>query len=105
PGRHPLLLDRLRADQPRHRPRLRDGRPADPLLMDAVATPVPLRARRVGWRGFLRGHPTITAGAAIMALAVLIALGAPWLGPLDPPPITPHTRRAPPPGPGCVSAR
>ena len=33
--------------------------------MDAVATSVASRARRVGWRGFLRGHPTIAAGTAI----------------------------------------
>ena len=64
--------------------------------MDAIATPVPLRARRVGWRGFLRGHPTITAGAAIMALAVLIALGAPWLGTVDPQQINPIMRLRPP---------
>jgi len=64
--------------------------------MDAVATPVPSRARRVGWRGFLRRHPTITPGAAIMALAVLIALGAPWLGTVDPQQINPIMRLRPP---------
>jgi len=52
--------------------------------------------RRGGFIGFLLGHPKIAIGSLILALLVLMALLAPWLGTVDPTAISPGRRtRAP----------
>ncbi|WP_201863219.1 ABC transporter permease [Microvirga soli] len=47
-------------------------------------------------RRFWRRHPTIFAGAAILAVMILVALLAPWLGTIDPTQLSPIRRLRPP---------
>src|SRR5207237_6919061 len=62
----------------------------------AVAPDLPdllpaVRLRR-GLIGFLRGHPTIAAGGAILLLMLLMAVFAPYLGTVDPTALAPARR-------------
>jgi peptide/nickel transport system permease protein len=66
----------------------------------AVAPPVgdlwPAVKRRTGVSGFVRRHPTIAIGAALLILAVLMAVLAPYLWTVDPTAIATSRRtRAP----------
>jgi peptide/nickel transport system permease protein len=44
----------------------------------------PIAPARSAVAAFLRRHPTVVAGLAILAVMTLIALAAPWLGTVDP---------------------
>ena len=56
---------------------------------------LPVRVRR-GVLGFLRNHPTVAIGGALLLLLVLIGVLAPWLGTVDPTALAPARRtRAP----------
>lgn len=48
------------------------------------------------FRDALRRHPTAVAGAAVLAMMVLAALFAPWLGTVDPQALAPVQRLKPP---------
>lgn len=51
---------------------------------------------RRGFIGFLRGHPTVAIGGALLLALVLIAIFAPYLGTVDPTALAPAKRtRAP----------
>ncbi|WP_426434626.1 ABC transporter permease [Bradyrhizobium genosp. P] len=55
----------------------------------------PVKIRR-GLLGFLRNHPTVAVGAALLLCLVLIAIFAPYLGTVDPTALAPAKRtRAP----------
>ena len=55
----------------------------------------PVKIRR-GFIGFLRGHPTVAIGGALLLMLVLIAIFAPYLGTVDPTALAPAKRtRAP----------
>lgn len=63
-----------------------------PLLSGALPDLFPpLRPRR-GWVAFVRRHPTVAIGAALLTLIVLLAALAPWLGTVDPTRISPSAR-------------
>ena len=56
---------------------------------------LPVKVRR-GFVGFLRNHPTVAIGGALLLLLVLIGVFAPYLGTVDPTAIAPAKRtRAP----------
>jgi peptide/nickel transport system permease protein len=56
---------------------------------------LPVKVRR-GFVGFLRNHPTVVIGGALLLLLILIAIFAPYLGTVDPTAIAPAKRtRAP----------
>ncbi|WP_332117060.1 ABC transporter permease [Azorhizobium caulinodans] len=66
----------------------------------AIATELPdiLKARkpRTGFIGFLRRHPTIAIGGALLLVLIFIAVFAPYLGTVDPSALSPARRtRAP----------
>ncbi|HLH91583.1 MAG TPA: ABC transporter permease [Xanthobacteraceae bacterium] len=65
---------------------------AAPTLPDILP---PIKIRR-GVTGFLRRHPTIAIGAAIILVMILMALLAPWLGTVDPTAIATYRRTRPP---------
>ena len=52
---------------------------------------VPVAIRR-GVFGFLRNHPTVAIGGALLLCLVLIGIFAPWLGTVDPTAISPARR-------------
>jgi len=52
--------------------------------------------RPARWSRFVRRHPAIALGGAIIAVMLAIALLAPWLGTLDPTAIAPAKRTRPP---------
>ncbi|WGD49526.1 ABC transporter permease [Bradyrhizobium sp. CB1650] len=55
----------------------------------------PVRIRR-GIVGFLRGHPTVAIGGALLIVLILIGIFAPYLGTVDPTALAPAKRtRAP----------
>ncbi|OAF10634.1 peptide ABC transporter permease [Bradyrhizobium centrolobii] len=55
----------------------------------------PVRIRR-GIIGFLRGHPTVAIGGALLIVLILIGIFAPYLGTVDPTALAPAKRtRAP----------
>jgi peptide/nickel transport system permease protein len=56
---------------------------------------LPVKVRR-GAVGFLRNHPTVAIGGALLLLLVLIAIFAPYLGTVDPTAIAPARRTRPP---------
>jgi peptide/nickel transport system permease protein len=56
---------------------------------------LPVKVRR-GVTGFLRNHPTVALGGALLLLLVLIAIFAPYLGTVDPTAIAPAKRTRPP---------
>ena len=56
---------------------------------------LPVKIRR-GFTGFLRNHPTVAIGAALLLVLILIGIFAPYLGTVDPTAISPARRtRAP----------
>jgi peptide/nickel transport system permease protein len=56
---------------------------------------LPVKIRR-GFVGFLRNHPTVAIGGALLLLLILVAIFAPYLGTVDPTAIAPAKRtRAP----------
>src|SRR5207247_4281168 len=56
---------------------------------------MPVKIRR-GVLGFLRNHPTVAIGAALLICLVLVGIFAPWLGTVDPTALAPARRtRAP----------
>jgi peptide/nickel transport system permease protein len=56
---------------------------------------LPVKVRR-GVTGFLRNHPTVAIGGALLLVLILIAIFAPYLGTVDPTAIAPAKRtRAP----------
>jgi peptide/nickel transport system permease protein len=63
----------------------------------AATVPVPVAPRARGRVAtFLRRHPTVAIGGALLALIVLASLAAPWLGTVDPIMIDPsHRLRSP----------
>ena len=52
---------------------------------------VPVKIRR-GFLGFLRNHPTVAIGGALLICLVLMGIFAPWLGTVDPTAIAPAKR-------------
>jgi peptide/nickel transport system permease protein len=72
--------------------------PVPPGLVIAPRLPdllLPVKIRR-GLAGFLRNHPTVAIGGALLLLLVLIGIFAPYLGTVDPTAIAPAKRtRAP----------
>jgi peptide/nickel transport system permease protein len=72
--------------------------PLPPGVIVAPQLPELLRqvAIRRGVIGFLRGHPTVAIGGALLLCLVLIAIFAPYLGTVDPTALAPAKRtRAP----------
>ncbi len=72
--------------------------PVPPGLVIAPPLPdllLPVKVRR-GVTGFLRNHPTVALGSALLLLLVLIAIFAPYLGTVDPTAIAPAKRTRPP---------
>jgi peptide/nickel transport system permease protein len=72
--------------------------PVPPGLAIAPSLPdllLPVKVRR-GVTGFLRNHPTVALGGALLLLLVLIAIFAPYLGTVDPTAIAPARRTRPP---------
>ena len=66
----------------------------------AVAPQLPELLRQVrvrrGILGFLRGHPTVAIGGALLVCLVLIGIFAPFLGTVDPTALAPARRTRPP---------
>ena len=66
----------------------------------AIAPPLPdlmLPVKiRHGVLGFLRNHPTVAIGGALLLCLVLIGIFAPWLGTVDPTALAPAKRTRPP---------
>ena len=68
--------------------------PVPPGLVIAPQLPdllLPVAIRR-GVLGFLRDHPTVAIGGALLLCLVLIAIFAPWLGTVDPTALAPAKR-------------
>src|SRR5436190_2583799 len=57
----------------------------------AAAIPIPTPAR-TGFPTFVRRHPTVAIGGALLLAIVLASLAAPWLGTVDPISIDPSHR-------------
>lgn len=57
---------------------------------------LPVRKRVRGLYGYIRRYPTIAAGSALLALLVLIAIFAPYLGTVDPTALATAKRTRPP---------
>jgi peptide/nickel transport system permease protein len=53
-------------------------------------------ARRRGWIQHAAAHPSIAVGLAVIALLILVAIFAPWLGTKDPTAISAFDRAKPP---------
>src|SRR5207237_5525108 len=96
-GGDPVVLRRVRADQPARRPDLHLPRSADPVLstlagnasiavLDAAPPTLPTVARRM-----VRSR-SILIGGAMLALVVLMAVLAPLLGTTDPSQVEPVLR-------------
>jgi len=72
--------------------------PVPPGLAIAPQLPdllLPVKIRR-GMLGFLRNHPTVAIGGALLLCLVLVGIFAPYLGTVDPTAIAPAKRtRAP----------
>jgi peptide/nickel transport system permease protein len=65
--------------------------PAEIAAAPAIAAP-----QRGRMHDLLRRHPTTIAGAALLALMILMAILAPWLGTVDPQALSPIHRLKPP---------
>ena len=68
--------------------------PLPPGLVIAPQLPdlmVPVAIRR-GVFGFLRSHPTVAIGGALLLCLILIGIFAPWLGTIDPTTLAPAKR-------------
>ncbi len=59
--------------------------------MSVVAASIPVQRRR-GLRQVWQKHPSVVIGAAMLAVTVLAAVAAPWLGTVDPQAISPFNR-------------
>ena len=70
-------------DQPRHRPGVRLGRPADPALTSGVPAAVAAGELRRLWRTFSRNRVAVL-GLALVAVVAAARCGAPLLTPPDP---------------------
>ncbi len=100
PGRHPHLLGRLRAREPAGRFELYAPRPAHPVLgaramaiiQSDLALPTAERARESGVRRYVRRHPTIVVGSALLLAMTVMAVFAPYLGTVDPQALAPIRR-------------
>ena len=97
------LIDRsalhaARSEDPLLSAAIRDHSPcrqASPLRRQLPDLLPPVKVRR-GLVGFLRRHPTIAIGGALLIVMVLIAVLAPYLGTVDPTALAPAQRtRAP----------
>ncbi|HZS82478.1 MAG TPA: ABC transporter permease [Stellaceae bacterium] len=64
----------------------------------AAAPPVVAAPQRGRLHDLLRRHPTAIAGAVLLALMILMAIFAPWLGTVDPQALAPIHRLKPPSG-------
>jgi len=66
---------------------------ANPTLVPSALPELfpPLRPQR-GWIAFVRRHPMVALGAALLTMIVLLAALAPWLGTVDPTRISPIAR-------------
>src|SRR4051812_25601589 len=104
-GLHRRRLGRLRADQPRRRPRLHVPRPADPrhrlmatLLVERAATEtVPAEVGQAAQAWYqLRRSPLALIGLAILLLVLFTMVTAPWIAPFDPYAINLRQRLLPP---------
>ena len=72
--------------------------PADAASAAAPALPdlwPPVKVRR-GFTGFLRRHPTVAIGGALLLVMVFIAVFAPYLGTVDPTTLATSRRTRPP---------
>jgi len=72
--------------------------PVPPGLVIAPPLPdlmLPVKVRR-GVTGFLRNHPTVALGGALLLCLILIGIFAPYLGTVDPTAIAPAKRTRPP---------
>ena len=68
--------------------------PVPPGLIIAPQLPdllLPVAIRR-GVFGFLRSHPTVAIGGALLLCLVLVGIFAPWLGTVDPTALAPAKR-------------
>src|SRR6185437_15569718 len=65
-------------------------------LAAIAGKPVVAAPARGKLRDLLRRHPTIVAGGALLALMILMAVFAPWLGTVDPQALSPIHRLRPP---------
>jgi peptide/nickel transport system permease protein len=74
------------------------AQPLPPGLVVAPQLPELLRQVRVrrGIAGFLRGHPTVAIGGALLVCLVLLGIFAPYLGTVDPTALAPAKRTRPP---------
>jgi peptide/nickel transport system permease protein len=72
--------------------RIPPGLAVAPQLPDLM---LPVKIRR-GALGFLRSHPTVAIGGALLLCLVLVAVFAPWLGTVDPTAIAPAKRKRAP---------
>jgi peptide/nickel transport system permease protein len=74
------------------------AQPLPPGLVVAPQLPDLLRQVRVrrGVLGFLRGHPTVALGGALLLCLILIGIFAPYLGTVDPTALAPAKRTRPP---------
>jgi peptide/nickel transport system permease protein len=74
------------------------AQPLPPGLAVAPQLPELLRQIRVrrGILGFMRGHPTVAIGGALLLCLVLIGIFAPFLGTVDPTALAPAKRTRPP---------
>jgi len=59
--------------------------------LSVVAASIPVQRRR-GLRQVWQKHPSVVIGAAMLAVTVLAAVAAPWLGTVDPQAISPFNR-------------
>src|SRR5262249_40883090 len=95
PGGDPLVLVRFRADHPPRRPRLSGVRSEDPLLstepalLTDAAVPAPRPTNL--FAGMARDW-AVLFGAAVILLMVVIGVGAPFLGTVNPSEINPTFR-------------
>ncbi len=63
--------------------------------MTALSSPAPA-AQRPGWMQRAASHPNIAGGLAVLALLILVAIFAPWLGTKDPTAVSAFDRAKPP---------
>ncbi|HZU91360.1 MAG TPA: ABC transporter permease [Stellaceae bacterium] len=61
------------------------------VIQSDIALPV-APARQSGMRRYIRRHPTIVAGGALLVIMVALAIFAPWLGTVDPQALAPIRR-------------
>src|SRR5207237_4798048 len=108
PGHRAAVQLPLCDRQPDGRRHLHPGRSEDPLLSISTTSTAPVPpglviapqlpdllvpvAIRPGVLGFLRNHPTVAIGGALLLCLVLVGIFAPWLGTVDPTALAPARR-------------